>query len=310
MGVSFSGAAVSLDSGEATSGFATRPKGAGKCDALAGFVFCAMLEIAKERTHFLHIAVLMKPVHNPDIPLKDEEIRDPAFGRREAHAAFGPYDENALETALVLRDHVPGTRVTVVSGFDDDQEPLLRTALAAGADEAVWVPFDPWPLDAAAVAGVLARAVAALDPPVAAVLAGVQSGDWDTGLVPRCLAAAMGWPFVDGAVAVRWEATAERFWVDTGGAAGPGTLTVPKPFVGAVIAAGTNALRYPTMRDRLAAKRKPIRRLEGITVPAPTAAVRFEPAPETRRATVFVQGADDVEKGRALATLLRERGWL
>lgn len=257
----------------------------------------------------MHVVVLMKPVHNPDVPLKDEEIRDPAFGRREAHPAFGPYDENALETALALRDAVAGTRVTVVSGFDDEQEPLLRTALAAGADEVVWVPFDPWPLDAGTVAGVLAEAVAALDPPVDAVLAGIQSGDWDTGLVPRGVAAALGWPFAEGVVGVRREDATGRFLVETGGPAGPRTLGISGPFVGAVIAAGTNALRYPTMRDRLAAKRKPIRRAAAPAVP-PRAVVTVAPAPEARRETVFIQGADDAAKGRALARTLQERGWV
>jgi electron transfer flavoprotein beta subunit len=257
----------------------------------------------------MHVVVLMKPVHNPDVPLKEEEIRDPAFGRREAHAAFGPYDENALETALTLKDAQAQTRVTVVSGFDDDQEPLLRTALAAGADEVVWVPFDPWPLDAGTVGGVLADVVAALEPSVNAVLAGIQSGDWDTGLVPRAVAAALGWPFIEGVVGVRGDEATGRFRVETGGPAGARTLSVEGPFVGAVIAAGTNALRYPTMRDRLAAKRKPLRRVAAPAVPAGTP-VAVAPAPEARRETVFLEGADDAEKGRALAEALRERGWI
>lgn len=255
----------------------------------------------------MRIVVLMKPIHDPLVPIAVEELAQSDFGQRESHPAFGPYDENALETALQIADQIPGTAITVVSFFDDEQEPLLRTALAAGSTEVVWVRGDSWTLSALQVGLVLANTIRQLDG-VQAVLAGVQSGDWDSGLVPMVVGAALEWPFVPMVLTVRYELGGWR--LASRGDHGPLSVTTEFPWVASVTSTGHNRLRYPTLQDRFQAKRKPVTQvLPDLDQLSPPLAVRFGLVPMVPRQTAFVTGASDEDKGRSLVTILRERQW-
>lgn len=255
----------------------------------------------------MRVVVLMKPIHDPLVPLTTEELGQPDFGEVEAHATFGPYDENALETALQIKDSRPDTTVTVLTFFRDEaQEGLLRTALAAGADDVLWIKGNSWPLGALAVARVLAGATRQLGD-VGVIVAGIQSGDWDSGLVPGAVAAQLGLPFIPGLVDCNSEAGS--FVVSSQTAEGLSTYEVEGPWVASVTSAGHNSLRYPTVKDRFAAKRKLIQSLDlpdvGDGVPFTLALI-----PETPRETTYVEAPSGEEQGRKLLTMLKDRRWI
>src|SRR5699024_12441704 len=67
------------------------------------------------------------------IVVTDGEIEDDG-----AEFIINPYDEYAVEEAIVQRDK-HGGEVTVVTIGDEDSEKQLRTALAMGADKAVLI---------------------------------------------------------------------------------------------------------------------------------------------------------------------------
>lgn len=255
----------------------------------------------------MRVVVLMKPIHDPLIPLTAEELGQPDFGRTEAHATFGPYDENALETALQIKDKGPDTTVTVLTFFSDEsQEGLLRTALAAGADNVLWVKGNSWPLGALEVAHVLAGAIRQLGD-VAVIVAGIQSGDWDSGLVPGAVAVELGLPFIPGLVDCHSEGGS--FVVSSQTTEGLSTYQVDGPWVASVTSAGHNSLRYPTVKDRFAAKRKPIKHLDPPDVGD---GVHFTLAlmPETPRETTYVEAPSGEEQGRKLVGMLRDHRWI
>lgn len=58
-----------------------------------------------------------------------------------AEFIINPYDEYAIEEAIVLRDE-HGGEVTVITVGDEDAEKELRTALAMGADKAVLIDIE------------------------------------------------------------------------------------------------------------------------------------------------------------------------
>ncbi|MFM7179629.1 MAG: electron transfer flavoprotein subunit beta/FixA family protein, partial [Bacteroidota bacterium] len=97
---------------------------------------------------------------------------------------INPYDELALTKALELNEASGGGSITVVHVGGADAEPVLRKALAIGADQAVRI--DTAPLDARQVAGEIAHFVrsASFD----LVLAGRESIDYNGGLVGGMLA--------------------------------------------------------------------------------------------------------------------------
>src|SRR5699024_7749501 len=65
-------------------------------------------------------------------------ITDGEIDESEAEFIINPYDEYAIEEAIVLRDE-HGGEITVVTIGDADSEKQLRVALAMGADKAVLI---------------------------------------------------------------------------------------------------------------------------------------------------------------------------
>ena len=83
----------------------------------------------------MNIAVLLKSVVATDEPIivRDDMIEDAGVKK-----VINPYDEYGLEEALRMKEAFGGT-VTVISAGPEKTVEALRTALAMGADEAVWI---------------------------------------------------------------------------------------------------------------------------------------------------------------------------
>src|SRR5699024_12730193 len=83
----------------------------------------------------MNIYVLLKRTFDTEdkIVVTDGEIEDDG-----AEFIINPYDEYAVEEAIVQRDK-HGGEVTVVTIGDEGSEKQLRTALARGADKAVLI---------------------------------------------------------------------------------------------------------------------------------------------------------------------------
>src|SRR5699024_5568907 len=83
----------------------------------------------------MNIYVLLKRTFDTEdkIVVNDGVIEDDG-----AEFIINPYDEYAVEEAIVQRDK-HGGEVTVVTIGDEDAEKQLRTALAMGADQAVLI---------------------------------------------------------------------------------------------------------------------------------------------------------------------------
>lgn len=83
----------------------------------------------------MNIYVLLKKTFDTEekIAVQNGKIEDDG-----AEFIINPYDEYAVEEAIVQRDK-HGGEVTVVTIGDEDSEKQLRTALAMGADKAVLI---------------------------------------------------------------------------------------------------------------------------------------------------------------------------
>lgn len=261
----------------------------------------------------MHLVVCIKPILDPEMPVSrfrvDPETQRPVTD--DVPLVPDSYAENALETAIQLKEKHPGTRVTALCLGDESAEETLRRALAMTADAAVRV-WDPsWDrLDGLAVAHVLARTVAALGG-ADLVLAGRQAGDIEEGVVGPAMAEELGWPcltlatyveVVDGRVRVRREA------LDGGETVLESTL----PVVITVTSSEFNVPRLPKVRDRMLARGKPIRVLNaGNVQPDPD---RLRPGVELVQLAVqqldshceLIEGDNGAEKAAALRRRLEE----
>ncbi len=104
---------------------------------------------------------------------------------------MNPYDEVALEAALQLREQGVATQIMTVSCGTDDCVETLRTTLAMGADETLFVEA-PYAMSPLVVARLL-KAVAVREG-CGLVLIGRQGMGNDGNQVGPMLAALLGWP--------------------------------------------------------------------------------------------------------------------
>lgn len=128
------------------------------------------------------------------VPLTQEvdlEIDDTGKKIKEDALVYviNDWDNYAIEAAVQLQETLGGAVTAVTLGSEDDEE-VLRRALAMGADRAVRV--DPGGLapDGYLTAKILAKTIS--DLPFDLVLTGVQSDDHNTGMVGTMLAEQLG----------------------------------------------------------------------------------------------------------------------
>ena len=172
---------------------------------------------------------------------------------RSGEGALNPFDANAVEEALRLKDASGGGEVVLLSMGPAKAQDALRKALAMGADRAVLVSDD-----AAAGADLVATSYAlakALEREGAdLVLFGQQAGDSDGAVLCAAVADRLRLPVVsqaaevthaDGTLTVKRQT---EFGYDVIGA--------PLPAVVAVSDA-INEPRYPSLKGIMGAKSKP-----------------------------------------------------
>jgi electron transfer flavoprotein beta subunit len=101
------------------------------------------------------------------------------------------WDNYAVEEAVKLKEEHGGTVTAVTVGSEEDEE-VLRRCVAMGADEAIRIEPGDLELDAFVTAALLAAVIEPL--PRDLVLTGVQSDDFNTGVVGGLLAERLALP--------------------------------------------------------------------------------------------------------------------
>jgi electron transfer flavoprotein beta subunit len=261
----------------------------------------------------LEIIVCMKVVIDPEVPYRTFSISEegkkvvPPVG---LPPVFSPFDENALECALRIKDQNE-CRVTVLSLARAVPKSLLQTALAAGADRAVAIE-DPRfeDLDAFSTAAALAGAIRKVGD-VDMVFTGRQAADWDAGLVWAGIAEHLDLPCVtvaqkvelrDGSVVVE---RCVSDGVEVVESALPVLVTVSNEageLRNVAVAALMKAKRQEITKwsaDDISFEPSSLMDLTGLHLPPLEVADRH-----------LVEGADAEEKGRGLARRLAEEGLL
>lgn len=216
--------------------------------------------------------------------------------------SINPFDENAMEEALRLKERGKATQIVAVTLGTSAAQDVLRHALAMGADRAILVETDA-NLQPLGVAKLL-KAVAEREQPDLIIL-GKQAIDSDAGQAGQMLAALLGVPqgvavssveVWDGEVVVTRE-------ID----GGTETLGLRLP---AVLTADLrlNEPRYVKLPNLMMAKKKPIETINAAEfgVDASPRIKQLKVAdPPTRKAGIKVAGVNELlEKLRGEAKVL------
>ena len=214
----------------------------------------------------IDIAVLIKSVIATDEPIR---VVQGKVDGQSVKRTINPYDEFALEEALRIREKHGGT-VTVLSLGGGETVEALRTGLAMGADEAVWIHSEAEELDEYAVSRLIAEVVGSKTYDL--VLAGHLSIDNGAGQVAIRVAELLGWPHAGAVIACSVAGRIVRVTRDAEGDSESWELPLP-----AVLTAqqGLNEPRYPALAGIMKAKRKPLAELSAASLGG-TAAPRTE----------------------------------
>lgn len=205
----------------------------------------------------MNIFVCVKQV--PDTETKVQPNGDGTFIETNSIKwIMNPYDEFAVEQALLVKAANAGSTVTVlrVGGVKDTE--ALRTAMAMGADDAILVDAED-NLDSYSIAKALKGAIEKSEKTPDLILCGKQAIDDDCLQVPQVLATMIDLPSVS--VIVGFEQNGDAITVKReieGGALEVYELKTP-----CVLATnkGINTPRYASLPGIMKAKRKPMQTL-------------------------------------------------
>jgi electron transfer flavoprotein beta subunit len=192
------------------------------------------------------------------VPDTTEVKIDPVKGtliREGVPSIVNPFDKNAVEAALQIREQKSG-KVTVLTMGPPQAMDALRECLAMGADEAVLVSdrafagADTW-----ATSYTLAKAIEKIGKPDI-IFCGKQAIDGDTAQVGPGIAEHIGLPQVTYVQKIR-EINDEQMLVERAIEGGYEVVSVPLPAMIAV-EKSINEPRFPTMMGTMKAHKKQI----------------------------------------------------
>ena len=215
----------------------------------------------------MDIVVCVKRVAATDSKIKigaDGKSIDPAG----VEFVLNPYDEFAVEQAVLTKEAVGGGSITVITLGGADAQKELRTCLAMGADKAILLDAGDTPLDSYNTAVLIANHVKTL--PHDLVFCGKQAVDGDDSQFPPRLAALLGLPCV--VEVAKLELTDGKFRAERDIEGGREVIECPTPCVISTNK-GLNEPRYASLKGIMAAKKKP---LETVSVDAVAPATEVE----------------------------------
>lgn len=249
----------------------------------------------------MKVVVCVKQIPDPATPYKLEE--DTNWLVRPAEQVLDDTDRYGVEMGLQLAQANEGT-VTLVSMGPQGNAQGIRQALAMGADKAVIVEDDSLRgSDALSTARVLAKAIA--DEGFDLVIAGTESTDGYSGVVPQMIAELLDVPALTYATSVETDGTEVKIHRQT--ATGYDVVETGLPAVVSVTA-GVVEPRYPTFKGIMDAKKKPLETVSLADIGAETAAgqevTSITEAPEREAGRVI---EDEGEAFAEIVKLLEEK---
>lgn len=248
----------------------------------------------------MDIIVPIKQV--PDMGQVKFDTEKGTVDRTSAGAEINPFDLNALETCVQIRDKLGGT-VTAISMGPPQAESALRDALARGADYAVLLTDKEFAgADTLATSYTLASAIRKLGK-FDLIVCGEKTVDGDTGQVGPEIAEWLGMPHVayvseikevGEKLVVVCEMETERYSIESGL---PLLITVTKDI---------NVPRLPTLGDKLSARKAKIEKWTASDLSSIANESRFGlkgsptrlrkvivPSEETRKGGIFRGSAEE-----------------
>lgn len=177
-----------------------------------------------------------------------------SFNSAGVQFVINPNDEFGLTKALQVKEATPGSTVTVLNVGPATNDPIIRKALAIGADDAVRIDCEA--IDGIQVAQEIAKYIASN--PYDLIFTGKESIDYNGAIVPHALGELIGAASVSPAIGLEIDNNIAKITGVVDG--GKEVLTANLPVVigsqkGLV---DEKELRIPNMRGIMQARTKPL----------------------------------------------------
>lgn len=257
-----------------------------------------------------NIIVCMKQVLDPEIPLSlfkiDTEAKQAVFPKATP-PVLSPFDENALEAALKIKDIQPAN-VTVISLGKKLTRVVVKAPLAAGADRLILLEDEVFgDFNTSLTANALAVAIKTLGQ-YDLILCGIQAADTNAGQVGIGIASILGIPCITFACKV--ELDNDKVRVERASPEGYEVIEAPTPVV-ITTSYEVGALREPGVEAFMSAGKKPVTVLNAQALgfsPGKTSRTSFLKMYQTTHDTrcEMMEGSSPEEKAGKLVTKLQE----
>ncbi|MGC4128558.1 MAG: electron transfer flavoprotein subunit beta/FixA family protein [Bergeyella sp.] len=219
-----------------------------------------------------------------------------AFDKNGIQWVINPLDEFALTKAIQLQTS-KGATVTVVNVGGADTEPVIRKALAIGANDAVRVNCEP--KDSFSTAQEIANV--AKNGGYDLILCGKESIDYNGGAVPGMVAELLNISFVNGVAGLDTEGSEAKVVREIDGGRETVSVSLPAVIAGQKGLVDEKELIIPNMRGIMTARTKPLQVAEPVSSEIKVASVSFDSVPP--RAAVKLVSPDNLDE---LVRLLHE----
>lgn len=259
----------------------------------------------------IRVIVCMKQVLDPEAPSSTFQVDSQAkrvIPPKGTPPVLNPFDENALEAALRIKDS-QGAKITVISMGRNLAKSVVRKSLAVGADDLILLEDNAFEeLDSYSAAHILAAAIRKLGG-YDLILCGRQAADTDAGQVGSGIAEIMGIPVIT--IARKIEVSNGKVRTERVVEDGCEAIEASMP---ALVTASSEIgeLRRPTMMAIMAAQKKPITvwNAQDLKVDPPqikrTNLLKLFIPPRREAKCQLVEGGTSEEAGANLASKLRE----
>jgi electron transfer flavoprotein beta subunit len=207
----------------------------------------------------MKIVVCMKIVVDPEAPVstfKVDEAANKIMPMKGIPPVLNPYDENALEAALKIKDKDKSTTITILSLGRNLPRPIVRKSLATGADDLVVLEDETFEdLDSNTSANLLAAALKKMGA-CDLILCGREAADTDSGQVGAGIAELLGIPSVTLAGKIEFQDGKIRVERLT-----PDGSEIIESVLPAVVTASSEigAIRTAALAGIMAAQKKPLK---------------------------------------------------
>jgi len=166
---------------------------------------------------------------------------------------INPYDEFGLTRAMMMKESTAG-KVTVITVGDATVEPVMRKALAIGADDAVRINMVP--KDSFSVALEISNYINQNNFDI--IIAGRESIDYNGGAVPAMIAEMTDLPFVNACIGLEIDGENAKLVREIDGGKEMISCSLPMVVGGQKGLVLESDLRIPNMRGIMQSRTKPL----------------------------------------------------